>query len=154
MYFIKWTGCNKGQAFTKALLFVTARGKTSKLAQFFPAGSVLHKDVLLDNVWHLFYWLPARGKTWWKLTVFCQKRGIADGNPCYVVLFHCQHPSAQLAARMVMLMENKHPLQRPLKMNEGNEQITQPFYACRLQDHHFCCKRPLHNNNISKPTLL
>lgn len=55
---------------------------------------------------------------------------------------------------MVMLMENKHPLQRPLKMNERNEQITQPFHACRLQDRHFSCKMPLHNNVISNPALL
>lgn len=105
----------------------------------------------LDNVWHLFYRLPARGKTGWKLAAFCQKRGIAEGNPCCVALFQCRHPSVYLAAKLVKLMENKQPLQRPLKMNERNEQITQLFYACRLQDRHSCSLR---NNITFNPTLL
>lgn len=40
---------------------------------------------------------------------------------------HCQYPSVYLAAKMVVVMENKRSLQRPLKMNEGKEQITQGF---------------------------
>lgn len=148
--FIKWNCCNKGQAFRKALLFWTAWENLLTLHTSF---LLVLCCINLDNVWHLFYQLPARGKTGWKLAAFCQKkkRGIADGNPCCVALFHCRHPSVYLAAKLVMLMENKQPLQRPLKMNERNEQITQPFYACRLQDRHSRCNVPLRTSIISNP---
>lgn len=52
---------------------------------------------------------------------------MAERDTCCETLAHCQYPSVYLAAKMVVVMENKRSLQRPLKMNEENEQITQGF---------------------------
>lgn len=52
---------------------------------------------------------------------------MAEPDTCCEMLAHCQYPSVYLTAKMVVLMENKHCLQRPLKMNEGNEHIAQGF---------------------------
>lgn len=49
---------------------------------------------------------------------------MAERDTCCETLAHCQYPSVYLAAKMVPVMENKRSLQRPLKMNEENEQIT------------------------------
>lgn len=52
---------------------------------------------------------------------------MAERDTCCETLAHCQYPSVYLAAKMVVVMENKRSLQRPLKMNEQNAQITQGF---------------------------
>lgn len=69
--FIKWNCCNKGHAFRKALLFWTAWENLLTLHTSF---LLVLCCINLDNVWHLFYQLPARGKTGWKLAAFCQKK--------------------------------------------------------------------------------
>lgn len=70
------------------------------------------------NVWCLFYWLPAgKKKTGWRLAVFCQRGDMVERDTCET-LAHCQYPSVYLAAKMVVVMENKRSRQRILKMNE------------------------------------
>ena len=52
---------------------------------------------------------------------------MAESDTCWETLAHCQYPSVYLAAKMEVVMENKRSSQRPLKMNEETEQITQGF---------------------------
>lgn len=52
---------------------------------------------------------------------------MAERDTCCETLAHCRYPSVYLAAKMVLVMEDKRSLQRPLKMNEENEQITPGF---------------------------
>lgn len=71
---LKWNYCNKGQAFRKALLFLTAWENLLTLHTSF---LLVLCCINLDNVWHLFYQLPARGKNWMKArSVLSKKEGL------------------------------------------------------------------------------
>lgn len=51
-----------------------------------------------------------------RLAEYCQRGDMAERGTCCETLTHCQYPSVYLSAKMVVV-ENKHSLQRPLKMN-------------------------------------
>lgn len=135
----------------KSLLICDSRRKTSKLARFL---LLVRGCINLDNVWHLFYWLPAREKSWMKAHSVLSKKRYCWWKPSLYGAFSLS-ASISLARCQNSDADGKQaPSSKTIKNEWGDEPITQPFYACRSQDHCFCCKMPLLNNIISNLTML
>lgn len=124
---VQTTECNTTH--TKPPLFATAVENLSTSHWYF----LPFLCNINPYVCRLFYWLPtAREKTWMKACCILSRRRYGRARHSLrdtrcETFTHCQYPSVYLAAKMVVVMENKCSLQRPLKMNAGNEQITQGF---------------------------